>query len=78
MIHALKGRLSNPLAWPLVRMHADSFPDWHVEGGSTKKTRQLTMLLRPSAAPTTKTTKRRPSVHVLLNSTCTDDRQFYD
>ena len=52
--------------------------DWHVEGGSTKKTRQLTMLLRPSAAPTKKTTKRRPSVHVLLNSTCTDGHRFYN
>ena len=28
--------------------------------------------------PTKKTTKRRPSVDILLNSTCTDGRQFSD
>jgi hypothetical protein len=34
--------------------------------------------VRPNAAPSKKTTKRRPSVHILLNSTCTDGRQFSD
>ncbi len=50
--------------------------NWHVKGGTTRKTRQLTMLSRPSAAPTKKTTKRRPSVHIQLNCTCTDCPNF--
>jgi hypothetical protein len=70
-------------------MPADAFPPFDAPFGIFRwfelacqrsfyeKNRQLTMLLRPSAAPK-KTTNWRPSVNVQLNSMCTDGRQFSD
>ena len=65
---------------PPSRRHSASLNDselarrrWFYE-----KNAKINLLLRPSAAPKNKKTKRRPSVHVLLNSTCTDGRQFSD
>ena len=69
-----------PLAWLPVRKHSYAFPGTHEGGfsGFNKKMQQLTMLLHPYSGSYKKNNNQRPSVHVQLNSTCTDDRQFYD
>ena len=46
---------------------------WFYEKNAT-----INHVIAPECGAYKKTTKRRPSVHVLLNSTCTDGHQFSD
>ncbi len=82
--------LRNPLAWPPVLMPADSFPLFEVLFGIFKrfelacqrwfyeKNATINHVIAPECGAYKKNKKRQPSVHVQLNSTCTDSRQFSD
>ena len=69
-----------PLAWLPVRSdhmhspaHARRWIQWIQPKNAT-----INYVIAPTHNGYKKTTKRQSSVHVQLNITCTDDRQYYD